>query len=75
MHLLLQALTTLLNITDEGLYPWHTPPGADDGADQKQEGAEDVDSEVGKAPLPPPLRGPKDPKDKAMWRQMFEMSR
>ena len=31
LHVASQALSTLLNLTDEGLYPWHSPPGAVEG--------------------------------------------
>jgi len=31
LHVASQALSTLLNITDETLFPWHSPPGYEEG--------------------------------------------
>ena len=104
MYMNPQALTTLLNITDEGLYPWHTPwtassSGMDESASRAGSAGDKVEGGASSSASPPrmssspeeemdpnqeapghegpaPLKGgPKDPRDKPMWRKMYELSR
>ena len=38
LHVSSQALSTLLNITDENLYPWHSPPGFEGRGEEGKRG-------------------------------------